>query len=66
VGCCRSTVQLMSRLSQNSTRNNAPMAPAPENDNNPNLLDMLREIAVQLGRIANHFDPAPPDIVGTR
>jgi hypothetical protein len=42
------------------------MAPAPENDNNPNLLDMLREIAVQLGRIANHFDPAPPDIVGTR
>jgi predicted DNA-binding transcriptional regulator AlpA len=29
------------------------------------LLGLLREVAFQLGRIADHFDPPPPDIVGT-
>ena len=30
-----------------------------------NLLDLLSQMAFQLGRIANHFDPPPPDIVDT-
>jgi Helix-turn-helix domain len=29
------------------------------------LLGLLSQIANQLGRIADHFDPPPPDIVGT-
>ena len=30
-----------------------------------NLLDLLSQMVFQLGRIANHFDPPPPDIVDT-
>jgi predicted DNA-binding transcriptional regulator AlpA len=30
-----------------------------------NLLDLLGQVAFQLGRIADHFDPPPPEIVGT-
>jgi predicted DNA-binding transcriptional regulator AlpA len=29
------------------------------------LLGLLSQVAIQLGRIADHFDPPPPDIVGT-
>ena len=29
------------------------------------LLSLLADLALQLGRIADHFDPPPPDIVGT-
>ena len=30
-----------------------------------NLLEVLSHLALQLNRIADHFDPPPPDIVGT-
>lgn len=30
-----------------------------------NLLELLSDLALQLGRIADHFDPPPPNVVGT-
>jgi hypothetical protein len=45
-------------MQTNSTTEN----PAPISKS---LFDLFSPAAFQLGRIADHFDPPPPDIVGT-
>jgi predicted DNA-binding transcriptional regulator AlpA len=43
---------------------NRPLA-APESGTRMTVLDCLHRIADSLSRVSDHFDPPPPDIVGT-
>jgi predicted DNA-binding transcriptional regulator AlpA len=54
----------MSGCQEKPTMQTMPAA----NNNRPTsetLLDLLGNLAVQLGRIADHFTPPPADVVGT-
>ncbi len=50
----------------NAIRQTAPIAGQQDrNEVSPAIVEVLGNIANHLRRIADHFDPAPPDIVDT-